>query len=555
MKRYNSTDKIKKLYNNERFCDAIFIVGKERKIFRCHKTILSMFSDFFSKLFFFEGWEKNQVSPVSEIEINDIESSCFEIVLKFIYQGEIDLEMPKETLSKVLKLSTKLQIRELQKEMMSVLLKDKDNFHLIKDFRVFDKSVLKEILTNKNIPMEPIQIFKKVFNYGEFFTEKKNLKPTITNIKNEIQDLFPFIPFEKMTTSQIQSISKQEIVPYKILFNACLKKLLLFENSSSQSTNSNETKNQNVNNQNDFNLDNHTSSNQKPTVHPNKENSKTNTTTTTSIITNQKENDLKKNNSSMDIELASNTNTNTNTNNKDNTNTNNKDKSLNKTINKKISVLLMISVRSESPVKNILNSFKQNKNLDVKHVNISENSTSDVDFEMISKHDVIFFFSNSTIKNNDKIGNMLAKFVENGGGLVVCSCAALTIDLNGHLTGRIIDEHFLPMSQGEFLENKRLKLGKVAMPEHPIMENVKQFDGGNSSFHVSAKLNNLPNGSTAIAFWEDGNVLISEQQKNPNFGKIVVLNIFPVSGKTKFWNLKTDGATIMCNSVEYVSKK
>ncbi|KAJ6245917.1 pep-cterm sorting domain-containing protein [Anaeramoeba flamelloides] len=546
MKRYNSTDKLKRLYNNERFCDAIFIVGKERKIFRCHKTILSMFSNFFSKLFFFEGWEKNQVSPVSEIEINDIESSCFEIVLKFIYQGEIDLKMPKETLSKVLKLSTKLQIKELQKAMMSILLKDNSNFHLIQDFRVFDKSVLKEILTNKNIPIEPMEIFKKVFDYGKFLTEKKNSKPTITNIKNEIQDLFPYVPFDKMSSSQIESISKQEIVPYKILFNACLSKLLLFENSSSQNTKNNETKSQSLNNnEKDFNPNDYMVPIEKPNKHPNKENSETNSTPPP-IITNEKEKDLKKSNSSMDIEIASNKITNTNSNTNTNTNTN---------TNKKVSVLIMISVRSESPVKNILNSLKQNKNLDVQHVNISENSTSDVDFQMLSKYDVVFFFSNSTIKNNGKIGDMLAKFVENGGGLVVCSCAALTIDLNGHLTGRIIDEHFLPMKQGEFLENKRLKLGKVALPEHPIMENVKQFDGGNSSFHVLAKPNNLPHDSTAIAFWEDGNVLISEKQKNPNFGKIVVLNIFPVSGKSKFWNSKTDGAAMICNSVEYVSKK
>ncbi|KAJ6238368.1 swi/snf-related matrix-associated actin-dependent regulator of chromatin subfamily e member 1 [Anaeramoeba flamelloides] len=349
-----------------------------------------------------------------------------------------------------------------------------------------------------------------------------------------------------MSPLQIQSISKQEIVPYKILFDACLKKLLLFENTSitSQSTN---TKKSNSNNA--------IQPNQNQTNQSNNVNSENSNTNLTSILTkpNQKVNktenekgkgkDVKKNNSSMEIEPPSNVNSNTNTN-----KPNNKK-------NKSISVLLMISVRSESPKKNVLNSFKQNKKLNVSSINISENSQSDVDYEMLSKHDVIFFFSNSTIKSCTKIGNMLAKFVENGGGVVVCSCAALAMDLNGHLTGRIVDEHFLPMFQGEFIENKRLKLGKVEIPEHPIMDDVKHFDGGKSSFHISANPNNLPRNSKPIALWEDGNVLISEKQKHPDFGKIVVLNIFPISGKNKFWNSKTDGAAIICNSIEYVSKK
>ncbi|KAJ3429701.1 hypothetical protein M0812_25059 [Anaeramoeba flamelloides] len=64
-----------------------------------------------------------------------------------------------------------------------------------------------------------------------------------------------------------------------------------------------------------------------------------------------------------------------------------------------------------------------------------------------------------------------------------------------------------------------------------------------------------------ICEWNDGTPLVIVQnRKTKSFGKIVILNFYPISDRVSTekgfrWNPNTDGDKIMSNSIKYVSKK
>ncbi|KAJ6247752.1 hypothetical protein M0813_18386 [Anaeramoeba flamelloides] len=217
---------------------------------------------------------------------------------------------------------------------------------------------------------------------------------------------------------------------------------------------------------------------------------------------------------------------------------------------KEIKLLLLTSPRKEASNNNVKKSLLSNGIQNIEIINVSEtDQKKSLTYNDIKNFDVIFFYTNSPMKDPEQIGDILAKFVEDGGGLVICSCGALADEFASQLQGRIIDEPFLPIGKQTFLEKNPLKLGSITEPNHPIMKKVSTFNGGKASYHIDAKI--VKQDSKVIAFWSDNTILIAEKQRSSTFGKVIVLNIFPVSGKRKFWNQKTNGDRLISNSVEY----
>ncbi|KAJ6249564.1 btb/poz domain-containing [Anaeramoeba flamelloides] len=191
----------------------------------------------------------------------------------------------------------------------------------------------------------------------------------------------------------------------------------------------------------------------------------------------------------------------------------------------------------------------------VKEINLCERTPS---YKEVKDYDAILIFSLSNFESPKKVGNLLAKFVDNLGGIVVCTINALRNDNNDKrgLKGRIIDEDYLPIKKGVEISQERRILGKVEAKTHFIMQNVKTFDVGRNSWHIKTK--KVTKNSTVICRYDNGNIMIAEKIE-PERGKVVVLNFFPVSDSVRnndeYWLTNTDGYHILANSVEYVAQK
>ncbi|KAJ6252845.1 btb/poz domain-containing [Anaeramoeba flamelloides] len=185
----------------------------------------------------------------------------------------------------------------------------------------------------------------------------------------------------------------------------------------------------------------------------------------------------------------------------------------------------------------------------------------------LKKYDSIFFFTSITsIKEPTKIGDQLAEYVEDGGGLIICTYRALIEKTwkykNAELKGRIVTDNFLPLKKGKLLKETRKYLGKVYQPNHPIMKNVSSFNGGSLSYRISTELNKSKDCHICdiIAEWDDGVPLIALKQKKQQLGSVIILNCWPVSGRIgenksryAYWLPSTDGRKIIGNSVKYAS--
>ncbi|KAJ3443421.1 ylp motif containing protein nuclear protein zap [Anaeramoeba flamelloides] len=250
--------------------------------------------------------------------------------------------------------------------------------------------------------------------------------------------------------------------------------------------------------------------------------------------------------------------------------------------------LLICADNDGKHLEDLKNSFQNSAIKKIESV-IVTSKTPTISF--LKKFSVIFIYSLNKFHNSSLLGDRLAKFVDSGGGIVIAAYPALLLeneDGNGNgndnddddndnvdrdgdgnvsncnempqseiLNGRITQKSFLPILQGSILKKSMLKIGNRCFPKHPILKNVKGFNGGNSSLHCNLKVNPEGN-SQIIAEWEDSTPLIAIKKKNPKAGNVVVLNFCPLSsnvGASNFWLNSTDGNKILSNALLFASKK
>ncbi|KAJ3425743.1 bonus isoform c-related [Anaeramoeba flamelloides] len=222
--------------------------------------------------------------------------------------------------------------------------------------------------------------------------------------------------------------------------------------------------------------------------------------------------------------------------------------------NGKIRVLLIAAQSNESCRENVRKSL-QKSNL-ISEIRIIKAHHRTPTYEEIRRFDCLFIYSFDKFKDPVRLGDLIATFVESGGGVVISAIEALSKGRDFDLEGRIITGGFLPLKKSRWESEIRRKLDKFDK-EHPILAGVESFDGGNYSSHLKVK--KVEKGSRVIATWNDGTPLICEKKKKLKYGNVVVLNFHPLSDEityndSYFWVSSTDGAKIMSNSVEYVAK-
>jgi hypothetical protein len=181
-------------------------------------------------------------------------------------------------------------------------------------------------------------------------------------------------------------------------------------------------------------------------------------------------------------------------------------------------------------------------------VDIINVATATPTLTQLQAYDALICWTNTTPANNHAWGDVLADYVDAGGGVVVTVFANSTTTPTRFIGGRWqMGYEVIKDQSGNF--TGAASLGTVAQPGHPVMAGVTSFTGGTQSYRPTGTA--LEVGATLIASWSDGKVLVAEGM-NP---KRVDLGMYPPSsscGATN-WSVATNGAELMANALTYVA--
>jgi len=170
--------------------------------------------------------------------------------------------------------------------------------------------------------------------------------------------------------------------------------------------------------------------------------------------------------------------------------------------------------------------------------------------EYLSQFNSILCFSYFGFSNANELGNRLATYVENGGGVIIMSYA--NCGTGNMIKGAWEINSYDPIIPSDTSRPPSPKgLGEIKRPDHPIMEGVLKFSGGEQNSHSPGRLN--PN-AQLIASWSHGAPLVVELT-NKIKGKIVGLNFYPTTNRAARSERppNTDGSKLIANALFYVS--
>ncbi len=161
----------------------------------------------------------------------------------------------------------------------------------------------------------------------------------------------------------------------------------------------------------------------------------------------------------------------------------------------------------------------------------------------LQEYAAVMFYSDAGYNDPVAVGDVLADYVDGGGGLVLA-----TFSFGGAaIQGRIVTGGYLPFSIGSYSSGTRLTL-VPDQPGHPILAGVTSFDGGSSSYHDIVTLDPA---SEQVAHWSNGQPLVGTKSTAP--GRVVGLGFYPPSGdaRSDFWEPSTQGGLLMANALNW----
>jgi hypothetical protein len=160
--------------------------------------------------------------------------------------------------------------------------------------------------------------------------------------------------------------------------------------------------------------------------------------------------------------------------------------------------------------------------------------------------DAIITWSNQTYLSADDLGNVLADYVDAGGGVVVAVFATSTTTVGRSLGGRFRAGGYeiIPTQGGN--TGGAASLGEIVDPTHPCVQGVSTFIGGTTASRPTNT--NVSNHGFKIALWSDGKTLIAGSTR---FSNRIDLGMYPPSrdALATSWDPATDGARIMANAL------
>jgi hypothetical protein len=165
----------------------------------------------------------------------------------------------------------------------------------------------------------------------------------------------------------------------------------------------------------------------------------------------------------------------------------------------------------------------------------------------LQQYAAVLVYSDASFYDSVGMGNVLADYVDAGGGVVV---ATFGFNSDGYgLLGRLVTGGYLPLTTGEQTSGTALTF-VADQPNHPILNGVTSFNGGSSSYH---ELVTTTSGASLVAHWTDGQPLVATKQLTA--GRVIALNFYPPSSNASsdFWLANTKGGLLMANALLYAA--
>ncbi len=181
-------------------------------------------------------------------------------------------------------------------------------------------------------------------------------------------------------------------------------------------------------------------------------------------------------------------------------------------------------------------------------INVTTTGTGTPTLPQLLAYDAVICWTNVTPADNNAWGDVLADYVDQGGGVVVAVFANSSTTTGRHIGGRWQTGYEVILDQSGNTSGNA-SLGNVLLPAHPVMGGVTSLTGGSTMFRPTVTA--LEVGSFAVAEWSDGRVLVA-QGLNP---RRVDLGFYPPSSDclTTSWTPASDGALLMANALSFVA--
>jgi hypothetical protein len=189
---------------------------------------------------------------------------------------------------------------------------------------------------------------------------------------------------------------------------------------------------------------------------------------------------------------------------------------------------------------------------DVRDKLVATGSFSDVDLfdaegatptaDDLAPYAAVLVYSDHSFDDPTALGDLLADYVDGGGGVVQAAFASGLVALGGRF-----DEGGYEALTGSNQDGGRAMSLVVVDPEHPLLQDVGSFAGGSASYHTPDAA--LADGAVEVATWSNGVPLVAARER------VVDLNFFPPSSDARgdLWTADTDGDLLLRNALLYAA--
>ena len=176
-------------------------------------------------------------------------------------------------------------------------------------------------------------------------------------------------------------------------------------------------------------------------------------------------------------------------------------------------------------------------------VNVTTGGGGTPTLQQLLQYDALLCYTNSSPASNVAWGDVLADYVDAGGGVVVAVFANTTVTAGRNIGGRWQSGYEVILDQGGTTSGGSPTLGNVPIPTHPAMNGVTSLVGGTLSSRPTASA--LEVGAFVVAQWSDGKILVA-QGANP---RRIDLGLYPPQSTCSQSGWVSGGDLLMANAL------
>ncbi|MDV6169688.1 HYR domain-containing protein, partial [Flavobacterium sp. DG1-102-2] len=185
-------------------------------------------------------------------------------------------------------------------------------------------------------------------------------------------------------------------------------------------------------------------------------------------------------------------------------------------------------------------------------VDILDLSVTTPTIAQLKQYDAILAWNNNVSSNPAAVGDLLADYIDLGGGLT----DAIFDNAADNFLGRFNTPAYRVLMPAPQASGTVRSLGSVQLPTHPIIAGITAFNAGPESY-VSTSTTISPSSYIIASYDNSLPLIIAKENTGLSAAKRVSLNFFPPSTTVTSagWGQATQGAQIMANALKWSAKR